>query len=116
MTADDTTLRALRLERGWTLTALSRETGMSVGMLSDLERGKCSSEDALTRLAVLYGLSRHQLPSPPLPPGLQELRSRPGSNLSAELLSRLCRLEFRSGHDLSADEWQRLVVTLEGTD
>ncbi|ULH13853.1 helix-turn-helix transcriptional regulator (plasmid) [Deinococcus sp. KNUC1210] len=116
MIADHTTLRALRLEHGWTLAALSRETGVSVGVLSDLERGKCINEAVLMRLAEVYGLARHALPSPTLPPGLQELQSRPGQSLSAELISRLCRLEFRSGHDLSADEWQCLVVSLEGVD
>ena len=109
MTAEPSTFRDLRLARAWSLLELSRRAGLPVSELSDLERGKGAGAAALSRLSALYGLA---LSTPALPPGLQELLSRPGVALRSDFVARLCRLEFRSGYALSADEWASLAATL----
>ncbi|HVY13619.1 MAG TPA: XRE family transcriptional regulator [Rhodopila sp.] len=50
-------LRAMRLRRDWTLLELSTRTGISVGMLSQIERGVSSpSIRTLQRLAESFGV------------------------------------------------------------
>lgn len=55
-------IRALRLERGYTLSALAREAGLSEAFLSRLERGLASASVAsLVQLADKLGLSMQEL-------------------------------------------------------
>lgn len=106
--------RELRERSGLSLASLSRSTGVSVGQLSDLERGKGRGADAvLASLAVVYGVPLGVLYELcPVPAGLAELLSRPGVNLSGSLVVRLCRLEFRGGQALGADDWAQLSEQL----
>ena len=95
---------------GLSLVVLARRTGVSVGALSDLERGKGrAEEEVLHRLSACYGVPVQVLSGwCPVPAGLQELLDRPGVSIPAGRVMRLCRLEFRGGQTLSADEWARL--------
>ncbi len=88
---------------------------MSVGVLSDLERGKGRVEDeVLTALANLYDMPVETLLEwCPLQCGLQELLARPGVSISAAQVLRLCCLGFRGGQALSADDWAHLSKQLE---
>ena len=106
--------RELRAQSGLSLAALARQTGVSVGALSDLERGKGRPEDrVLDRLAVFYEVSVQLLAEwCPVPEGLQELLKRPGVSIPAGRVVRLCRLEFRGGQTLSANDWARLSEQL----
>ena len=96
------------------LIALARLTDASVGVLSDLERGKGRAEDwVLTRLAEVYGVPVEVLTEGcPIPAGLLEFLARPGVSITERHVLRLCRLEFRGGQDLSADDWGRLSAQL----
>jgi transcriptional regulator with XRE-family HTH domain len=106
--------RELRLRAGLTLAALARRTGLSVGALSDLERGKGGADHHLFgRLAEVYGVPVDVLTGwCPLPAGLRELLARPGMSIPAGRVLRLCRLEFRGGQTLCADDWARLSEQL----
>ena len=106
--------RELREVTGLSLVVLARLTGVSVGALSDLERGKGRAEkEVLDRLAAFYGVPVQVLSDRcPVPAGLQELLDRPGVSIPAVRVLRLCRLEFRGGQTLSADEWARLSEQL----
>lgn len=97
-----------------TLVTLAHRSGVSVGALSDLERGKGQPEGhVLVKLADVYGLPVEVLAGwCPVPAGLQELLARPGVSIPAARVLRLCRLEFRGGQTLSADEWARLSEQL----
>lgn len=96
------------------LVALARRTGVGVGILSDLERGKGRAEDdVLIRLADVYGVTVEVLAGGcPVPAGLQALLGRPGVSIPVRRVLRLCRLEFRGGQTLSADDWARLSEQL----
>lgn len=78
------------------LTQLASSTGVDLGVLSDLERGKgLPDAGVLSRLACLYGVLVPTLTALfPLPVGRGELLARPGVHLTNELIRRLCRLEF----------------------
>ena len=110
--------RELREQTGFTLTRLAEETGVPVSVLSDLERGKGRpSSAALSSLSQAYGMPVEDLYDLcPVPEGLQELLLRPGVRISEALTVRLCRLEFRGGQTLSADDWARLSEQLAPTD
>jgi transcriptional regulator with XRE-family HTH domain len=96
------------------LAALARRTGVSVGALSDLERGKGSTQaHVLEKLSDVYGVPVDMLAGwCPVPLGLQELLARPGVSIPAARVLRLCRLEFRGGQTISADDWARLSEQL----
>ena len=96
------------------LVSLARLTGVSVALLSDLERGKGRAEDwVLTRLAEVYGVPVEALAEGcPVPAGLLEFLARPGVSIPERDVLRLCRLEFRGGQTLSADDWERLSTRL----
>ncbi|GGR34688.1 helix-turn-helix domain-containing protein [Deinococcus ruber] len=111
MTAPTSPLRTLRLERGWTLRQLALQVQTSVACLSDLERGKGAHADVIVRLAQLYQVPPHVL-FQTLPPGLAELVAHPDTDFSPAWIQTLCRLEFRRGHDLSAQAWWTLSETL----
>ena len=106
--------RELREQAGLSLAALARQTGVRVSELSDLERGKGRAEgEVLNRLAELYDVPVATLLGwCPLPTGLQELLARPGVRIPAGRVVRLCRLEFRGGQTLSANDWARLSEQL----
>lgn len=106
--------RELRASSGMSLVALARLTGVSVGVLSDLERGKGRAEaGVLSRLAEVYGVPVEALAEGcPVPAGLQEFLARPGVSIPERHVLRLCRLEFRGGQTLSADDWARLSEQL----
>ncbi len=106
--------RALRENSEMSLVALARRTGIRVGVLSDLERGKGRAEErVLSRLAEVYGVSVEALAEGcPVPAGLQALLARPGVSIPECQVVRLCRLEFRGGQTLSADDWARLSEEL----
>jgi transcriptional regulator with XRE-family HTH domain len=60
------TLRALRNQRGWTLTELARRTGFSIPALSKVENDRLSlSYDKLIRLSDGLGVDIGQLFAPP---------------------------------------------------
>lgn len=62
------TLRALRLERGWTLSDVSRLTGLSVSTLSKVENTKMSlSYDKMVRIATGLGIDIGVLFATPSP-------------------------------------------------
>ncbi len=105
----------MREAAGLSLSALAGRSGVSVSVLSDLERGKGGAEnEVLSALANLYDMSVETLLEwCPLTPGLQELLTRPGVNIPAGRILRLCLLEFRGGQGLSADDWARLSKQLE---
>jgi transcriptional regulator with XRE-family HTH domain len=113
-----TSFRELRERTGMSLVALARRTGVDVGALSDLERGKGSTEThVLGKLADVYGVPVEVLAGwCPVPLGLQELLARPGVSIPEARVFRLCRLEFRGGETLSADDWARLSEQLAGTE
>ncbi|WP_407543109.1 helix-turn-helix transcriptional regulator (plasmid) [Deinococcus radiomollis] len=106
--------RELRENSGMNLVSLAHLTGVSVALLSDLERGKGRAEDrVLTKLAEVYGVPVEALAEGcPVPAGLQELLARPGVRIPECHVLRLCRLEFRGGQSLSADDWARLSAQL----
>jgi transcriptional regulator with XRE-family HTH domain len=106
--------RELRERSGMSLVALARRTGVGVGALSDLERGKGSTEaHLLGKLAGVYGVPVEVLDGwCPVPLGLQELLARPSVSIPAARVFRLCRLEFRGGQTISADDWARLSEQL----
>lgn len=102
--------RQLRVQANLSVAALAREAGVPVGVLSDLERGKGrAAGTVLASLAEVYGVPvEHLLALCPLPAGLQEFLSRPWVSVPEGQVVRLCRLEFRGGQTLSADDWARL--------
>ena len=106
--------RELREHSGLTLAQLARQAGVPVGVLSDLERGKGRvAQEVLVRLAEVYGVPVAALSGLCLvPPGLAELLSRPGVSIPERRVLRLCRLEFRGGQALSADDWAHLSEQL----
>ena len=112
---DLVSFRDLRQQAGLSLTALSRASGVPVGLLSDLERGKGGADPrVLERLAALYGVGVKMLDACcPVPAGLREWLSRPEVQAPPALVSRLVRLEFRGGQTLSADEWGALAESLQ---
>ena len=106
--------REWREQAGLSLAALARQTGVPVGVLSDLERGKGRADDrVLVSLADVYGRPIPDLAERcPVPSGLRDLLSRPGVNFPEGLVVRLCRVEFRGGQTLSADDWAHLAEQL----
>lgn len=103
-----------REHTGLSLLELARRTGVQVGVLSDLERGKGrASTETLQCLAECYDVPVEALfELCPVPRGLQELLLRPGVRIPEGRVLRLCRLEFRSGQALGADDWARLSEEL----
>lgn len=114
MTATVSSLRILRLAHGWTLSQVAQQLRTSVACLSDLERGKGAHSALIAQLAQLYQVEAADL-LPALPPGLAELLAQPDMQFSPDWIHTLCRLEFRSGQTLSADEWWTLSESLRQT-
>jgi len=56
-------IRRLRDERGWTQAQLSRESGLTITCLSNIERGATREPNAvtITGLAVAFGLDPSEL-------------------------------------------------------
>jgi transcriptional regulator with XRE-family HTH domain len=76
-------LRALRLKRGLSLSAVATATGVSVGFLSALERSQMSaSVGTLRKLASLYGVEVLDFFNPTVP-GLALVRPRERKLLAA---------------------------------
>lgn len=90
-------LRERRLQRGLTLTALREKSGLSVGLLSDIERGRAlPSLEALDLWTHALGTSIHELtagifpwgsdtrPTASEPPPDGRLRATRAANRSAQ--------------------------------
>ena len=81
-------LRQLRLERGWSLEALARASGVSRSMLSEIEREQANPTLAVTlRIARAFGM------------GLGDLLELPGATSSVVVI----RAEDRAYHYRSDD-------------
>jgi transcriptional regulator with XRE-family HTH domain len=70
-------VRQLRAERGWSLEALARASGVSRSMLSDIEREQANPTLAVTlRIARAFGLSLGELlESPGVSSGITVIRA-----------------------------------------
>lgn len=68
-------IRALRLQRGWSLTALAQRAGLSVSFLSDVETGrKIPTITSLERICAGFGMTPAEcLRLAELPPHLARL-------------------------------------------
>ena len=60
-------VKAFRTAKKYTLKQLSEESGLSIGFLSQLERGLSSiAIDSLAKLAAILGVSLRSLTPPPI--------------------------------------------------
>ena len=107
-------MRSLRQDRGLSLAELARLLGVTVSVVSELERGKgWAVAGVAEQVATQYGLPIEEVAALcPLPAGLVSLLARADVSFSEAQIVRLCRLEFRGGEDLSADDWLGLAKQL----
>jgi transcriptional regulator with XRE-family HTH domain len=120
-------IRFLRKGRGWSLSDLSRESGLSKAYLSDLENGSAGKPNIQYIFAVSVALSvtvselleeghaRTDVPRPKrkesdLPSGLKELQMELG--LSEDDLEVLAKVNFRGNRPRDKEGWRFLIEAL----
>ena len=115
-------LKALREERGMTLDDLERQTGVSKGYLSQLERGEKTNPGVklVERVADGLGVGVSELIDGPrsyvetparVPAGLKELLQRAaeaGAPLPDEDVHMLQSVQYRGRRPRSAEDWSLL--------
>jgi len=117
-------LHRLRKNQGLTLTEVSKETGLSVSFLSDIERNKTRpSLDSLEKLADFHGVGVDQLvqqiekdtrsADKMLPPGFSDfLEDTP--DVDPEMSDLLLQVEHRSQRKpTSKEEWMQLFYSMK---
>jgi transcriptional regulator with XRE-family HTH domain len=120
------TIRTLRTGRGWSLSQLAEESGVSKAYLSDLEHGSAGKPNiqyvysVATALAVtlddLLGEAkpkahrREKRHEKELPAGLLELRDE--MELTDEDIEMLAYVNFRGHRPRDKDGWRFLLQTL----
>lgn len=102
-------LRALRKERGLTLTQLSGQTGLSAAFISQAERGLCRvSIPSLGRLAEALAVEAYTLILPERPRSdrmeITRVRDRPGYVQSDEVPTSLASPLTGAGHQVMVIE------------
>jgi transcriptional regulator with XRE-family HTH domain len=121
-------IRFLRMGRGWNLSDLARESGISKSYISDLENGNAGKPNiqyvySIARAVgtnldqLLHGTVAPEAADEPrmairndLPPGLAELKEE--MNLSDSDLERLATIHFRGIRPRDKEGWRYLLKTL----
>lgn len=120
-------LRALREERGYSLSALAESAGVSKGYLSDLERGTAGNPtvDVVRKIAGGLGVPLLALlgedgaanyAPPPMQPGLREFleeSARHGEKIPDQAVEILARMARRGRKAQTAADWAYLYQFLK---
>lgn len=119
-------IRELRNLKGETLKDISTSTDLSVSYLSDIERGRTNpSLQSLETLARHFDLSvtdllagvefAGTLSESALPPGLGDLLkdSEFGSEIDADWIQLLQKINFRGNRPQTKHEWLELYLSLK---
>ena len=115
-----------RKRKGISLSQLAKESGVSKGYLSALERegAQNPSVEALAKVARALGVPLHALieetqvdgaETGPLPEGLRKLveeRRRRGAPLTKDDLEMLLSIRYRGRQPESAEDWAYLYETI----
>ncbi|MBP6874604.1 MAG: helix-turn-helix transcriptional regulator [Candidatus Eisenbacteria bacterium] len=122
-------IRSLRESREMTLSDLERESGVSKGYLSQLERGEASNPtvDILQKVSQVLGVAVSELlgeespaeESPArLPAGLQALVEQAaarGAPLSEQDVRMLLGIRYRGRQPRTMEDWAFLYETIKRT-
>lgn len=121
-------IRFLRAGKGWTLSDLARQSGISKAYISDLENGSAGRPN----IQYVYSIARaldttlqelldgtvtfdvqersNTTAAVELPPGLADLKEE--LNLTDSELSRLATIHFRGKRPRDKEGWRYLIKTL----
>lgn len=121
-------IRFLRAGKGWTLSDLARQSGISKAYISDLENGSAGRPN----IQYVYSIARaldttlqellegtvtfdvqeqsDTTAAVELPPGLAELKEE--LNLTDSELNRLATIHFRGKRPRDKEGWRYLIKTL----
>lgn len=114
-------LRRLRKHRRSTLVDVSKETGISVSFLSDIERGRTRpSLDTLEKLSSYYQVSVNDIlvesdvSNPIYPPGYQAFLDGVDGDIDEQMQDLLFRTEARSkNRPETKEDWMKLYYSLK---
>ena len=119
-------IRELRLGKGWNLSDLADQSGISKAYISDLENGVAGKPNIQYMFAIAQALGKTlddllrdtaDLPAfrtkkakPELPPGLADLQEE--LKLSDDDVHRLATINFRGHRPRDKEGWRFLLETL----
>lgn len=113
-------LRKIRKDKGLTLKEVSKEIGISLPFLSDVERGDANpSINTLEKLAAFYEMQVAELlinventqVEKIFPAELLELQKSEG--LSDDWMNTLVSVQYRGNQPKTKEEWQLLYLNLK---
>jgi transcriptional regulator with XRE-family HTH domain len=121
-------IRFLRNGKGWSLSQLAKESGLSKAYISDLENGSAGKPNIQYIFAVAVALSvtlselleesgaradgaRTKRKESDLPSGLRELQLE--LKLSEDDVEKLAQINFRGDRPRDKEAWRYLIETLK---
>ncbi len=121
-------IRFLRNGKGWSLSRLAKESGLSKAYISDLENGSAGKPNIQYIFAVALALgvtlselleesvartegTRTKRKESDLPSGLRELQLE--LNLSEDDVDKLAQISFRGNRPRDKEAWRYLIETLK---
>jgi transcriptional regulator with XRE-family HTH domain len=121
-------IRFLRNGKGWSLSQLAKESGLSKAYISDLENGSAGKPNIqyIYAVAVALGVTLSELleegvtqtegtrtrrKESDLPSGLREVQLE--LNLSEDDVEKLAQINFRGNRPRDKEAWRYLIETLK---